>query len=436
MSFAAWTMFGLFFLWSFLGMSIGNAMLASAVVYLLITGQDIALVATQSMNGLYGSFVLLAVPLFILAAEIMNASQLTERMYGFADMLVGRFKGGLAQVNILASVIFSGMSGSALADAAGPGKLEVEAMVRAGYAPGFAAALSSTSAIIGPIIPPSIPMVLYGVVSDTSIGFLFMAGVLPGLLLAGGQAALVAWFARTRDFPQGPPPKLHEAVRISLQSAPVLSLPVILLGGIYSGAVTPTEAAAVAAFCALLLAFFWYRTLTIPQFYRVLVESAKATGMVALTIAGALVMNWVVAAEQIPEAMGAWMIALNLSPGVFMFVITILFLLLGAFLDTMLMLLIIVPMLMPTVLALGIDPVHFGVVSVVNMMIGLITPPIGELVFLMAGVTGIKVAEISREIWPFLIVLIALLFVLVYVPAITLWLPETMGYVVQGDFMR
>ncbi len=184
-------------------------------------------------------------------------------MYGFADMLVGRFKGGLAQVNIVASVIFSGMSGSALADAAGPGKLEVEAMVRAGYAPGFAAALSSTSAIIGPIIPPSIPMVLYGVVSDTSIGFLFMAGVIPGLLLAGGQAGVVAVLARTRDFPVEPPPTLREAARITLDSAPVLTLPAILLGGIYSGAVTPTEAAAVAAFCALLLAFFWYRTLSL-----------------------------------------------------------------------------------------------------------------------------------------------------------------------------
>jgi tripartite ATP-independent transporter DctM subunit len=429
-------MFGLFFLWSFLGMSIGNAMLASAIVYLLVSGQDIALVATQSLNGLYGSFVLLAVPLFILAAEIMNAANLTERMYGFADMLVGRFKGGLAQVNILASVIFSGMSGSALADAAGPGKLEVEAMVKAGYAPGFAAALSSTSAIIGPIIPPSIPMVLYGVVSDTSIGFLFIGGILPGLLLAAGQTAVVATLARSRDFPVQPAPSFREAARVTLDAAPVLTLPAILLGGIYSGAVTPTEAAAVAAFCALMLAFFWYRSLTPARFYRVLVDSAAATGMVALTIAGALVMNWVVAAEQIPERMGGWMIRLELSPALFMFVVTVLFLLLGAFLDTLLMLLIIVPMLMPTVLALGIDPVHFGVVSVVNMMIGLVTPPIGELVFLMAGVTGIRVAVISREIWPFLIVLIALLFVLVYVPAITLWLPETMGYVVQGGFMR
>ena len=436
MSFSAWTMFVLFFLWSFLGMPIGHAMLASGIVYLLMTHQDIALVATQSLNGLYGSFVLLSVPLFILAAEIMNAGQLTEKMYGVANMLVGRFKGGLAHVNIVASVIFSGMSGSALADAAGPGKLEVDAMVKAGYKPGFAAALSSTSAIIGPIIPPSIPMVLYGAVADTSIGYLFMGGVIPGLLLAGAQSGIVTVMARYKDFPVEPVPKFRESIRQVIQAIPVLCLPAILLGGIYSGAVTPTEAAAVAAFCALILAFFWYRTLTLSQFYKVLVDSSKSTAIVAITIAGALVMNWIVAAEQIPGAMGLWMVELNLSPAVFMFVVTVLFLVLGAFLDTLLMLLIIIPILMPTVLSLGIDPVHFGVTSVVNLMIGLVTPPMGELVFLIAGVSGIKVADISKEIWPFLIVLIALLFVLVYVPQLTLWLPETMGYKVQGTFMR
>jgi tripartite ATP-independent transporter DctM subunit len=436
MSFSAWAMFVLFFLWSFLGMPIGHAMLASGIVYLLLTQQDIALVATQSLNGLYGSFVLLSVPLFILAAEIMNAGGLTEKMYGVANMLVGRFKGGLAHVNILASVIFSGMSGSALADAAGPGKLEVDAMVKAGYKPGFAAALSSTSAIIGPIIPPSIPMVLYGVVANTSIGYLFMGGVIPGLLLAGAQSAIVTVMARYKDFPVEPVPKLGEAVRTIFKAIPVLFLPVILLGGIYSGAVTPTEAAAVAAFCALLLAFFLYRSLSLKTFYRVLVDSSKATAIVAITIAGALVMNWVVAAEQIPEAMGQWMISLELSPVLFMFVVTVLFLILGAFLDTLLMLLIIIPILMPTVIALGIDPVHFGVVSVVNLMIGLVTPPMGELVFLIAGVSGIKVADITKELWPFLIVLIGLLFVLVYVPQLTLWLPEMAGYKVQGNFMR
>ena len=436
MSISAWTMFVLFFLWSFLGMPIGHAMLASGIVYLVLTHQDIALVATQSLNGLYGSFVLLSVPLFIFAAEIMNEGKLTEKMYGVANMLVGRYKGGLAHVNIVASVIFSGMSGSALADAAGPGKLEVDAMVKAGYAPGFAAALSSTSAIIGPIIPPSIPMVLYGAVSDTSIGYLFMGGVIPGLMLAAAQSGVVTVLARYKDFPVEPVAKFRESVTTVIHAIPVLCLPAILLGGIYSGAVTPTEAAAVAAFCALVLAFFWYRTLSLAGFYRVLVSSAKATSIVAITIAGALVMNWIVAAEQIPEVLGHWLVELDLAPALFMFVVTILFLVLGAFLDTLLMLLIIIPILMPTVLTLGIDPVHFGVVSVVNLMIGLVTPPMGELVFLIAGVSGIKVADITKELWPFLIVLITLLFLLVYVPQLTLWLPETMGYQVQGGFMR
>ena len=206
MSVAAWVMFTLFFVWSFMGMPIGHAMIASGIVYLFMTNQDLGLVASQSLNGLYGSFVLLAVPLFILAAEIMNASKMTDRLFGFANVLVGRFKGGLAQVNIVASVIFSGMSGSALADAAGPGKLEVDMMVKAGYKPGFAAALSTTSAIIGPIIPPSIPMVIYGVVSDTSIGFLFIGGIIPGLLLAFAQSMIVIVMARYKDFPVEPKP--------------------------------------------------------------------------------------------------------------------------------------------------------------------------------------------------------------------------------------
>jgi tripartite ATP-independent transporter DctM subunit len=428
MSAAAYLMFLLFFLWSFLGMPIGHAMLASAIVYLFLTGQDIGLVASQSLNGLYGSFVLMAVPLFIFSAEIMNASKITDRLFEFANLLVGRFKGGLAHVNIVASVIFSGMSGSALADAAGPGKLEVDMMVKAGYSPGFSAALSTTSAIIGPIIPPSIPMILYGVVTNTSIGYLFMGGVIPGLLLAVAQSLVVVYLSKRRDFPTEPPPTVKEAVRATFVALPALMIPVIMLGGIYSGAVTPTEAAAVCAMVGLLLAFLWYRSFSFADFYKVLVESSRATGIVAITIAGALVMNWIVAAEQIPERMGVWMTGLDLSPIMFLLMVNVLFLILGAFLDTLLMLLIIVPILMPTVIHLGIDPVHFGVTAVVNMMIGLVTPPMGELVFLIAGVSGIKVADITKELWIFLVVLIALLFVLVLVPDITLWLPELMGY--------
>lgn len=428
MSVPAYIMFGLFFLWSFLGMPIGHAMLAAAIVYLFLTGQDVGLVASQSLNGLYSSFVLMAVPLFIFSAEIMNQSKITDRLFEFANLLVGRFKGGLAHVNIVASVIFSGMSGSALADAAGPGKLEVDMMVKAGYSPGFSAALSTTSAIIGPIIPPSIPMILYGVVTNTSIGYLFMGGVIPGLLLAAAQSCVVVYLSRRRAFPQEPPPTLAHALRATLIALPALTIPVIMLGGIYSGAVTPTEAAAVCAMVGLLLAFLWYRSFSFADLFKVLVESSRATGIVAITIAGALVMNWIVAAEQIPERMGAWMTSLEMSPALFLLAVNILFLVLGAFLDTLLMLLIIVPILMPTVIKLGIDPVHFGVVSVVNMMIGLVTPPMGELVFLIAGVSGIKVAEITKELWIFLVVLIALLFVLVYVPGLTLWLPELMGY--------
>ncbi len=428
MSFAAYVMFALFFGWSFLGMPIGHAMLLSAIVYLFMTGQDIGLVASQSLNGLFSSFVLMSVPLFILSADIMNASKITDRLFEFANLLVGRLRGGLAHVNIVSSIIFSGMSGSALADAAGPGKLEVDMMVKAGYSPGFAAALSTTSAIIGPIIPPSIPMVIYGVVSNTSIGYLFMGGVIPGLLLGLAQMGVVVYLARKRNFPIEPVPTKEQAIATTKGALPALFLPVIMLGGIYSGAVTPTEAAAVAAAYAFFLALVWYRSLDFKGIVDVFVTSSRSTAVVAITIAGALVMNWIVAAEQIPEAMGEWMRALDLSPIMFLLMVNILFLILGAFLDTMLMLLIIVPILMPTVVYLGIDPVHFGVTSVVNMMIGLVTPPMGELVFLIAGVSGIPVAAIAKELWIFLIVLIALLFVLVFVPELTLWLPMQMGY--------
>jgi tripartite ATP-independent transporter DctM subunit len=428
MSLAAWVMFGLFFLWSFLGMPIGHAMLAAAFVYLIWTGQDLAIVASQSLSGLFSSFVLMSVPLFIFSADIMNASKITDRLFEFANLLVGRLRGGLAHVNVVASMIFSGMSGSALADAAGPGKLEVDMMIKAGYSPGFSAALSATSAIIGPIIPPSIPMVIYGVVSNTSIGYLFMGGVIPGVLLGLAQMGVVAAIAKKRNFPIERKPTRPEAVRTVKTALPALMLPVIMLGGIYSGAVTPTEAAAVAACYALLLALFWYRSLGVMSLINVLIDSSKSTAIVAITIAGALVMNWIVAAEQIPEAMGAWMISMNMSPAMFLLAVNILLLVLGAFLDTMLMLLIVIPILMPTVISLGIDPVHFGVTSVVNMMIGLVTPPMGELVFLISGVSGVPVAAIGKELWPFLAVLIALLFVLVYVPEITLWLPIQMGY--------
>jgi len=434
MSFAAIAMFVLFFVWTFLGMPLGHAMLASGIVYFLINGGDMGLVASQGLKGVYGNFVMLAVPLFIFSAELMNAGQMTDKLFGFASLIVGRFRGGLAHVNIIASVIFAGMSGSALADAAGPGKISIDMMIRAGYRPGFAAALTSVSAILGPIIPPSIPMVLYGVVTNTSIGYLFLGGVMPGLFLAAVMMGLVAVQARIQNFPTQPVPSLKEAVIVTRDAGPTLLLPAILLGGIYTGAVTPTEAAAVAAFVALMLAIFWYRTMSPKKLFEVLVNSSKSTAIVGITIAGAVVMNYIVAAERLPAVLGEWIASMDMGPSMFMFVVTLLFILLGALFDTLLLLLIVIPILMPTVHELGIDPVYFGVVSTVNMMIGLIHPPMGQVLYLISGITGIRVGSILREIWILLALMVISLFILVFVPQITLWLPEMAGYVPAGTF--
>jgi tripartite ATP-independent transporter DctM subunit len=429
MSFAAGLMFVCFFGWAAIGMPIGLAMIASGFLYLLISGQDVGLLADQGLNRLFKSFVLLAVPMFIFAAELMNAGAISERLLRFTSLLVGRLRGGLAQINVVLSIIFSGMSGSALADAAGPGKLMINLMLRdQRYTPGFAGAVTAASATIGPIIPPSIPMVLYAVVANTSIGYLFIGGVLPGLFMGGVLMALIHIIATRRNFPVEAPVARSDVLPIVRDAFPALLLPVILLGGIYSGAVTPTEAAAVAAAYALLLALGFYRALGLGDLLETLIRSAKATAIVAITIIGALFINYVVASEQIPEVFGAWIADSGLPAPLFMLLINVVFLLLGCFLDTLLMLLVIVPIVIPSVHALGIDTVHFGVVIVVNMMIGLITPPYGEMLFLISGVTGIPLHAILREIWPFLGALFAALIVMSLWPDLVLFLPRLLGY--------
>jgi tripartite ATP-independent transporter DctM subunit len=422
-------MFVLFFGLSAIGLPIGFAMISSGIAFLALDGRDLGLVADQIMNNLYRSFVLLAVPLFIFAADVMNNGSISDRLLKFATLLVGRIRGGLVHVDIVLSVIFSGMSGSAIADAAGPGKLMIQLMLRSGrYAPGFAGAIIAASATIGPVIPPSIPMVLYALVANTSVGYLFLGGVIPGLLMAACLMAVVAVIARRRDFPVEPPLERGQVVPVLRDSFPALLLPVILLGGIYSGAVTPTEAAAVAAAYALLLAMGFYRALSPRALLEVLIGSARSTAVVALVIAGAFLFNYIVSAERVPMLLGAWLATLDIAPLAFLLGINLLFLVLGCFVDTLLMLLVIVPILMPSVRALGIDTVHFGVVIVVNMMIGLITPPYGELLFVISGVSGIRLQAMIREIWPFLAVLIAALLLMVLFPEIVLWLPRQFGY--------
>jgi tripartite ATP-independent transporter DctM subunit len=412
-----------------IGMPIGFAMLVSGIAYLFVSGRDVGLAGEQILNGLFNSFVLLAVPLFIFAANVMNAGSISDRLLAFCLAIVGRLRGGLAHVNVVASLIFSGMSGSAIADAAGVGKLIIDMMRREGrYSPGFAAAITAASATIGPIIPPSIPMVLYALVSSTSVGFLFLGGVLPGLMMAAGLMAVIAIIARRRDFPVEAPVPLGQFPRLTLNAFPALMLPVILLGGIYGGATTPTEAASVAAAYALLLAGLFYRALSFRGLIGLLVDSTRSSAVVALIIAGAFVFNYVIAVERIPNNLAAFIDGLDLAPVTFLLCVNLLFLLFGCFLDATTMLLVLVPLLMPAVRQLGIDPVHFGVVIVVNMMIGLITPPYGVLLFVINGLTGIPLREMVREIWPFIVVLIAALLFMVLVPETVLWLPRQFGY--------
>lgn len=412
-----------------IGTPIGYAIIVAATAYLALAGQDIALAGEQIMAGLYQSFVLLAVPLFIVAANIMNAGTISERLLGFCVAAVGRFRGGLGHVNVVASLIFSGMSGSAVADAAGIGKIIIEMMTRSGQYPrGYAAAITAASATIGPIIPPSIPMVLYALVSNSSIGYLFLAGILPGLLMGIVLMAMNAMIAARRGFDMEAPVPLRELPGHSLNAFPALLMPAILLYGIYGGVTTPTEAAAVAAAYALLLAGVFYRALTFRSLYNILVESGRASAAVGLVIGGALILNYIVASENIPQLLAGTLADLDVSPIVFLLGVNVLILLLGCLLDATTLILVIIPLFLPSCRELGIDLVHFGVIAVVNCMIGLITPPYGILLFVITAVTRIPLSEIIREIWPFLGVLIIALLALILFPGISLFLPRLFGY--------
>jgi tripartite ATP-independent transporter DctM subunit len=422
-------MMAVFFAAALLRVPIAYAMLGGGIAYLLASGQDVSLAAEQILNGLYNSYVLLAVPLFIFAANVMNAGTISERLFEFAHALVGRFRGGLAHVNVVVSMIFAGMSGSAVADAAGPSLVEIKVMTESGrYTPGFAAAVSAASATIGPIIPPSIPMVLYALVSNTSVGALFLGGVIPGLLMGSVQMAGIAIIARRRGFPTEAAVPLHAYPRVLGRAFLPLMLPVVLLGGIYSGVFTPTEAAAVAAAYALALAGLVYRAFGPQELVDLLAGSLRSTAIVSLIIAGAFVVNYAVATEQLPAKLAGWLSGLGLTPLAFLLLINLVFLVLGCLLDTTTMLLVLVPLLLPAVSALGIDLVHFGVVIIVNMMIGLITPPYGVLLFVLSALTGIPLRAIIRELWPFIGLLILALAIMVVFPPTVLWLPRQFGY--------
>ena len=299
-----------------LGLPIGHAMIAASILYLLLAGLDLGTAAEQLLNGLFNSYVLLAIPLFILAADLMNVGSLTDRLLGFCLVLVGQFRGGLGHVNVVANIIFAGMSGSAIADAVGIGRIIIGMMTRGGRYPiAYAGAITASAAIIGPIIPPSIPMVLYALISDASIGFLFLGGVVPGLVLGVAFMVMNTIVARRRNYPVEPPVPLREIPRITIRAFPALMLPAILLFGIYGGVTTPTEGAALAAAYALFASTVIYRAISFRELYGAILTSAKATTSVGILIGGALVFNYVVTIENIPQSLRLFMNGFDLSPG-------------------------------------------------------------------------------------------------------------------------
>lgn len=414
---------------AFLGLPIGLSMIAGSIFYLMLSGADMGIAAEQFLNGMYSNYVILAVPLFVLAAEFMNIGSMTERLLSFCNVLVGRFRGGLAQVNVVQSIIFAGMSGSAIADAAGTGGMMQKLMTNGGrYTPSFAAALTAVTAVIGPIIPPSIPMVIYALVSDASIGYLFLAGIVPGLLMAGLQMMQIAITARRKNFPVEEPVPLRDIPGITWRALPALLMPVLLLGCIYSGITTPTEAAALAAAYALVISAFVYRSISFAAFYRALFVSAKTSVSIGMLIAGALVFNYVVTIENIPESLRVILTGWDMSPTTFLIFVNIVLLLLGCVLEGTAILLIIVPVFIPTAQALGIDLVHFGVVVVVNIMLGLVTPPYGLLLFIVAKISGAPVRDIIRDAAPFILWMVFCLGVITFLPDTVLWLPRLLGY--------
>jgi tripartite ATP-independent transporter DctM subunit len=414
---------------SLLGLPIGHSMIAGSILYLYMAGLDMGTAAEQLLNGMYSSYLLLAIPLFILAAEFMNSGSIMDRLLRWCNALVGRYRGGLAQVNVVQSIVFASMSGSALADAAGSGKLMQVLMTRDGkYTPAFAAALTAVSSVLRPIIPPSIPLVLYALISDTSIGYLFLGGVVPGLLLGVVQMALIAFTAKRRNFPVETAVPMREWPRITWDAFPALMMPVILLGCLYSGITTPTEAAATAAAYALAVSVFLYRNVGWREIYESLVTSARITVSIGMLIAGALVFNYVITIENIPRAVSVLLKGYELSPLTYLLIVNVILLVLGCFLEGTTILLVIVPVMLPTAHALGIDPVHFGVVAVVNIMIGLVTPPYGLLLFMMVKIADVPLKDIVREVMPFLAVMIGALALITVFPGLVLWLPRLMGY--------
>ena len=402
-----------------------------SMIYVILAGISPAVILDHMAISFEKNFILLAVPLFILAARIMNESTITERLFNFADKLVGSLKGGLGHVNIVASIIFSGMTGSAIADASGLGLIEIKSMTDAGFDPEFSCAVTSASATIGPIIPPSIPMVIYSMISGASIGHLFIGGIIPGLFLGFSMMIYTAYISHKRNYPTGETFNLKRLGKSFLGGFFPLLTPVILLWGIYGGVFTPTEAAAATVIYALILSVIGYRILGFKKLVTVFKESALSTGYVSGMVGSALLFSYIVSREQLPALLTNYVMDSGIITNKYMYLlfVNILLLSLGCIMDPIVGQLIVMPILIPVAIYFGIDLIHLGVISVLNAMIGLSTPPYGENLFIVSALSGVPLGGIIREMWPFIGVLIAVLLACTYIPGIVLWLPKLVGYI-------
>lgn len=408
-------------------MPIGIGMLLSSITYLFLSGRDMSIVVEIFSAKMFNNFILIAVPLFIFAANIMNSSKVTDKIFGFAMVLVGRWRGGLGHVNVIASLIFSGMTGSAVADASGLGIMEIKAMRKDGYEDSFSAAITASSAVIGPIFPPSIPLVIYGVIAGVSIGNLFLAGMVPGVLLAVALGIYIAIIAKKRNYPKGVTYTVNQFLRMTFSAFPALLTPVILLTGIYSGVMTATEAGAVAGFYALLIALLVYRTLGMPDFLQLLRDTVKSTGQIGLVLGSAYVFSYVISVERLPQLAGAFIISIASTKATFLLLTNISLFILGMLIDSAVLQLVLLPILVPIAQKLGIDMVHFGMIFTLNTMIGLCTPPYGMLLFIVSAISGEKMNLIVKEIAPMIFAMVVVLAVVTYVPDVVLWVPRMFG---------
>lgn len=407
-----------------LGVPIAISLGFGTVIAILATGKYPVLAAVHRMISGVDSYILLAIPFFILAGQLMNTGGITKKIFRFASALVGHIPGGLGHANIVASIIFSGMSGSAVADAGGLGQVEMEAMTDEGYDADFSAAVTAASATIGPIIPPSIPMVVYGAAAEVSIGALFLGGFLPGLLLGLASMALVYVMSVKRGYPKKDRLDWREIWVSFKESFLSLLTPVIIIGGILGGVFTPTEAAVIAAVYSFILGFIVYREITVKDLMQMLVNTVVATSTVVLIIGGAASFSWVVAMEGVPQKVASFLLSITSNPYVIILLLNIVFLILGMFMESLSVLLITVPFLMPLITQLGLDPVHLGVVLVLNLMIGLSTPPVGMSLFVCAKIANVKLERLYKAMIPFLVPLIAVLLIVSYFPDTVLLLPR------------